>query len=280
MGFPPEVFLIGAQKSGTTTLASLLDSHPNISVSQPKETHYFTINYDKGIDWYKNRFVSSENMLVDASTSYTMARFEHQDKNPVYENIPFRVYSLNPKAKFIYILRNPIDRAYSAYWHSVKTDRTNESFGKLIRSNRSLYLDTSNYSAQLSLWLKFFPLDSFLFIDFKDLKVEPKKTIEKCFEFMEVESDININPYIHKNGSYMATTLGKKINRLKITYPFINNINIGKVIPTIIKHKLLKKPDKITKMDDNDREYLINYFYEKNKRLAELTGLRFEHWDQ
>ena len=54
--FPPRAFLIGAAKSATTTLADLLNQHPHIFLSNPKEPDFFWINWDRGIDWYRALF--------------------------------------------------------------------------------------------------------------------------------------------------------------------------------------------------------------------------------
>jgi hypothetical protein len=59
MSFPPESYLIGAQKAGTTTLAYLLDQHPHVTVARTKEPHFFTDNWDRGLGWYKKQFPDS-----------------------------------------------------------------------------------------------------------------------------------------------------------------------------------------------------------------------------
>ena len=74
MSFPPEVYLIGAQKAGTTTLAYLLAQHPDICIAKNKEPHYFTGNSAKSLTWYEKQFPNHENTLcIDASTSYSFA---------------------------------------------------------------------------------------------------------------------------------------------------------------------------------------------------------------
>ena len=68
MSFPPEAFLIGAEKAGTTMLLHLFDQHPGITVSEPRITDYFTSNWDKGLDWYRACFVGPpESVFLDAA---------------------------------------------------------------------------------------------------------------------------------------------------------------------------------------------------------------------
>ena len=74
MAFPPKAFIIGAQKAGTTFLSYLLDQHPHITLAESKEPDFFTRHWEKGLEWYRKRFSGpEENILIDASTSYTAA---------------------------------------------------------------------------------------------------------------------------------------------------------------------------------------------------------------
>src|SRR3954447_17800429 len=155
MSFPPESYLIGAQKAGTTTLAFLLDQHPHLSIGETKEPHFFTDHWRKGLEWYRKQFPDSANTVcLDASTSYSMAPltkgWKHRDPK-VYEGIPARVHSVRPDAKFIYLLRNPVDRTYSGYWHDVRMGVKNEP-SKTALQRDPFYLDVSDYHGQLLRW--------------------------------------------------------------------------------------------------------------------------------
>ena len=55
----PCFLCVGAQKAGTTTLQKLLGNHPNIYLPAQKELQFFSINYDKGLDWYGNHFLGA-----------------------------------------------------------------------------------------------------------------------------------------------------------------------------------------------------------------------------
>ena len=73
MTFQANIFLIGAQKAGTTTLADLLNQHPLIHLSSPKEPNYYSQHFDKGAGWYRECFAGATDgsMLLDASVSYS-----------------------------------------------------------------------------------------------------------------------------------------------------------------------------------------------------------------
>jgi hypothetical protein len=102
------IFIIGAQKCGTTSLFNYIKKHPKIYGSEPKEVDYFSydINYSKGDDWYHRHFRQGINLhnSLDASVEYMYIK-----------NSASRLYDYNSNARIIAVLRNPVYRAYSAY---------------------------------------------------------------------------------------------------------------------------------------------------------------------
>lgn len=110
------LFILGAQKCGTTTLFSNLITHPNIHAGSKKELHYFSLetNFLKGNDYYQHQYC--ENIDTDQNFSYFI------DSTPIYLYLPYcaqRIYLYNRNAKLIVLLRDPIERAYSA-WNMYK----------------------------------------------------------------------------------------------------------------------------------------------------------------
>ena len=107
------LFLIaGAAKCGSSTLWYSLKSYPQIGMSSEKEPAFFTKIYCKGIDWYSSQFNMNSSCLTlgEATVEYL-----------VDPDAPVRISKLFPNVKLIFILRNPIHRAWSHYWHRVKT---------------------------------------------------------------------------------------------------------------------------------------------------------------
>lgn len=283
MSFPPEVYLIGAQKAGTTSLAYLLSQHPDICVARTKEPHFFTTYFDRGLDWYKSNFTNYENSVcLDASTTYAMAPLSKNNskrKRGRLEGIPQRIHSISPQAKFIYLLREPIERTYSAYWHYFNIGCEGKKFGEAIE-NDSFYLDVSNYYGQLTLWLKYFPLDSFFFILFEDMKKNPAKVAEECFKFIGVRSEnIKVKLEEAKNKSRQVNLVGRQCNRLFFT---LDLYGCSHLAPSILRKtckKLTTNYDKkIPPIGEIDRLFLYEYFGEKNRQLAQLTGLSLDRW--
>lgn len=285
MRFPPELFLIGAQKSGTTFLANLLDEHPGITLSNPKEPGYFTGNWDKGIEWYSSKFSGPENnILIDASTSYSAGNFTKTNDNTRYlshyNDVPEKIHSVSPNAKFIYLLRDPVSRAYSSYWHDVRNGLEKKPFRKAINDN-SYYLRVGYYAKQIRLYLELFPMENFLILLFEDLKQDPVGTANRCFRFIGLKehTDLNLGRSKHTSYSYRGwlniinVWLAKSGGLKKI-------ISLAKSILPDVAHKPITRliTKEIPRIDENDRKYLVKYYLDKNRELEELTGVSIEKW--
>jgi len=283
MSFPPDIYLIGAQKSGTTTLAYLLCQHPNICKCKRKEPHFFTHNWYRGLPWYQDLFPNYEDTVcLDASTSYSMAPLSLQEKSnssKKHKGVPQRLYSVNPNARFIYLLRDPVERTYSGYWHRVAAGREHKSFGKAIRDNPS-YLDVSNYYGQLAVWLEYFPIESFLFVLFEELKENPEQVVKACFKFIGLDPEsVQVSLEEAKNSSAYVNIVGRSFNRL---FKALDHSGFNYVVPPYVRGAIQKATrdytKKYPKMQEKDREFLREYFSEKKHNLESLIGLSLNHW--
>ena len=287
-GFPPKVFLIGAQKAGTTSLAHFLDLHPDICVAQPKEPHFFTRYWDRGLDWYATCFPDRESrhVLVDASTSYTMAPLETSPPPPSgvqpLAGVPERIHSVSPDAKFIYLLRDPVERTRSAYWHRVRTGDEKRPFREAIAQN-DLYFRTSNYASQIAVYLECFSKDRFLFLLSESLSRDPAATLETCFRFIGV-APVEIEQKQmqgRKNQSYQYSRLGRLLPRLAgSTRAFEKLAKRAKKVISPTLHPLMKSllTTKIPPLSDADRRYLCDHFQPLKGELQDMTGLSLDDW--
>lgn len=287
MPFPPEYYLIGAQKSGTTTLAYLLSQHPNVCVSNPKEPQFFTYNWNKGLAWYQHKFSNYKDAVcIDASTTYSMApltaKTNSRNCQKCFQDVPEKIYSVNPSAKFIYLLRDPVERTYSGYWHNYTRGLEQKSFGKAIKED-SFYLDVSDYYGQVVLWLKYFPIESFLFILFEDMKKAPERVAKDCFKFIGVESeDIQTRLTEARYRSSHVNVVGRQFNRLFSyldyfglhTPSFLSFISVRKFIRELTTNS--ERP--IPKMREQERIFLCEYFSEKKHKLELLSKLSLNQW--
>lgn len=199
----PDFLIIGAQKSGTTYLYGLLNSHPQVEPPARKEVHYFDSprNFRKGLDWYRSFFPSSE---------AARGGFITGEASPYYlyhPHAPRRAAEVVPEARLIAVLRNPVDRAYSEYNDRVRSGFETLSFEEAVeveaerlegekermladeyyfspRHRRYSYLDRGIYVDQLLHWEKFFARDLMLVFESEELFRDPLGSMERAAEFL------------------------------------------------------------------------------------------------
>ena len=183
MAKDPDYLIIGAQKSGTTTLFNYLSNHPQVSNPSKKEIHYFDLNFEKPYSWYQSHFPGPSSMISGEATPYYLYGY----------NMPERIYRKLPNVKVIVLLRNPIDRAYSHFqMQKARKIEPVKSFSKVIQMEEERlslsdpfslsknsayihhsYLDRGNYYEQLLRWNKYFDIHSFCYIFSEDLFSDP-----------------------------------------------------------------------------------------------------------
>jgi len=284
MPYPPQVYLIGAQKAGTTSLASYLALHPSICVSEPKEPHYFSNNWSRDEAWYRNCFshAKPEDILIDASTSYTMARLGEQAlvqvDNP-YFGMAERIRSLSTSPKFVYMLRDPIKRTYSAYWHRVRAAEENRSFQEAVIDNldeNNFYIRPSLYVEQLSAYLEEFPLDDFCFPLFELFVKNPQQSMAEIYHFVGVDV-IQLPQISVKNASYSYSGVGR-ILQLDIVNKIVKMI--VPYIPDAVKVAGKRSMTKgIPAIDIEHQAILKKYFSPYNQALSDLVGVDISPWN-
>ena len=287
MAFPPQLFLIGAQKSGTTQLATLLGQHPDICLANPKEPQFFSQHYAKGMDWYQQRFASLDSQwLLDASTSYSIAFIDPNDPDNTHgANHPAnlviqRIAADCGRPKFIYIMRNPVARTYSAYWHAVREGYETLDFEQALTTH-SRYLRTSYYAAQINRYLQSFDRQQFLFLFFEEFVSHRQAVLERCLDFLDLDKSIALQASGGQNKSFVyagaAGSLNRKLGAIGGLNPLFKAA--AAVTPPFVKQlagRLLTKP--VPKISADQRSYLESYFQPLNQELEDCIGQRLSYW--
>lgn len=287
MTFPPQAYLIGAQKAGTTSLAFLLDQHPGIALSDPKEPNFYTHHWEEGLDWYRACFnAPDDTMLLDASPSYTAmpvglaGAVAAQPDHPLMQ-IPARIHQVRPDAKLIYMLREPAARAHSAHYHNVRAGRERQAFRKAITESAYI-LPTGNYAAQLAHYLAHFPRTAVHVILFEDFARDPLAIVQGCFRFLGVEP-ATFKPTAEeaRNQSYLLTGFSGVL--AKVMGGAGRRDAVLRAARTIVPPALEPIARRLVVRDvpalsEADRAYLKELYREPNRRLAAMTGLDLARW--
>jgi hypothetical protein len=180
---PRYFFIIGAMKAGTTSLYKYLADHPHVYASPRKEPRVFR-EYDDPVS-LRRHFDAlfegrrAQGWCFEASTAYT--------KYPRIAGIPKRLHSVVPDARFVYLVRNPVMRAWSHYVHNLAFGRDTRPFSVAV-SKEPHYLDVSRYHLQLTQYLEVFPRDQILVQVFEEMVKDPAATVRSVCEFLEIDA--------------------------------------------------------------------------------------------
>jgi hypothetical protein len=285
--FPPELFIIGAQKAGTTFLANLLGQHPDICVAEPKEPDFLTRHRDRGEAWYASCFPNpASRHLLDASTSYAASPLRtvadpRLDRESPLAGVPRRLHALSPTAKLIYLLRNPVNRTYSAYWHNVRAGHESRPFREALSSS-SFYLRVSRYYDQVDLYLEHFPRDSILLLLFEDLVKEPARTVRQCLDFLELTPLPELDVKVGRNASFVYRPGLDSVNRMTARWGGVSRVlkPLGRVVPrSWVEGMSSILTRKVPSIDPADRDYLQEYFAPENEKLSRDLGMCLSRWE-
>jgi hypothetical protein len=191
----PNLFIIGAMKSGTSSLHVYLAEHPEIFMCEPKEPSYFVGREDltrwypsmeeqgfwKGEERYLALFAQAGNRKVigESSTSYT--------KLPQITGVTERLAQFTARARFIYIMRDPVERTISHYWHMVRNRDERRDMLSAIREEPH-FRDVSHYAMQLAPYFKTWGRQSVFTMTTEELSGDPEGAVGRIFAWLDVDS--------------------------------------------------------------------------------------------
>jgi hypothetical protein len=260
----PDFLIIGAQRSGTTSLYNYLQTYPCIGAASIKEIHFFDRRFNKSLAWYRGHFPTS------FEKKYAQHRYGQPfltgEATPCYLYYPRasrRVAETLPHVKLIILLRNPVDRAYSQYYHAIEHGFETLPFEEAIEGEEEriaraqekilndeyyystefmerTYLARGIYVDQLQVWMGLFPREQFLILKSEEFYADPATAIRKVSAFLNVP----------EAALQMREEGFKPYN--KFTYPEMN--------PAL-------------------RKRLVRYFESHNARLYDYLGSDFG-WDK
>ncbi|MGH9027014.1 MAG: sulfotransferase family protein [Acidimicrobiia bacterium] len=134
----PDFLILGAQRAGTSSLYRNLSEHPQVIPAQRKEVHFFDYQYDRGPDWYRARFpLDAQRNAVARGVGGPAVTGEASPSYLFHPLVPPRVAGLLPDAKLVAILRDPVDRAISAYHHLVARGHERRSMEEAFAADES-----------------------------------------------------------------------------------------------------------------------------------------------
>lgn len=164
----PDFLVIGAMKSGTTSLFRWLDEQPECTLPRAKEAHFFSHDdvWARGLEWYASLFAHAppDRLTGEASPSYT-----HPVRGAVAAE---RIASVLPDVRLVFVARNPVERLRSHYRHQVQRGRERRPFLEAVAAEGNSYVARSCYHACLGAYLERFPREQICIVRFEDVVEE------------------------------------------------------------------------------------------------------------
>jgi hypothetical protein len=249
---------------------ALLKRHPSMCASRIKETNFFSraVDWRSEIDYYHSLFSpDAGQILFEASPSYTSPRVNT-------EKICDALYAYNPSLKFIYMVRNPLDRIVSAYCQGFQQRRIHVSLHEAL-TQEPKYIQASCYYTRISPFINRFGTDHVLILDFDDFISRSPAMFQMVAGFIGIDAGLlaNIGP-VHVNKS-----LSNRQYNPKWEHGWRKGI---RMISPHIWQKLAKTTPRpfpeIPKLSVTDQEMILMKIGDDIDRLENLLGKSLAHW--
>ena len=293
----PNFLIVGAAKSGTTSLTHYLSQHPDIFISPLKDRGFFTFHDNEGIKYYKRVFFNdwaNQKAIGEADVAY-LTRSYCAEK--IYHNLGL--------IRILIILRNPVERAFSDYLMGYNAGRFDSDFYSILLKNKkdlekyeelkllsghhddlceiyekvgwtSEILQIGHYYNNINEFEHYFGKDNLFICFFEELKDIPN-LLKRIYKFLDVDDKYQIKDHSIRNSyqpsinRFFHDILGKDLT-----------LTIRSFIPRILKEYIKKKiPMNSVKptLGLKEKKWLIEYYRPQNSKLAAYLNKDLSHWN-
>ncbi len=289
----PSFLIIGAAKSGTSTLYQHLARHPEICMSSISEPSFFSDDdaFARGIDWYRSLFASWRPGQICGEKSTGYARW------PEEPEAPQRIASALPEVKLLYIMRHPVDRAYSHYVHRVakelhRGERISIAFSEHVRDD-TICINSGFYMRQIERYLDHFDRSSVHLMLFDDLIADREGAIDAALEFIGLKTHMDV----YKDGDIKKNTAARnryhsaRQDMMRPIRKLPGVRSMRGLVPRSLKdgaYSLISRSPYGRRvagahtpppLKSSERRELLATYRDENARLAEFLGRDLSHWN-
>ena len=310
----PDFIIIGAQKSGTSSLHHILAQHRDVFIPKGEifffdvddveqhpdfflhtrggwVDHDFYGNLDRYLAWYRRLFEGAQEgqLKGEDSTTYLASKVA-----------PERIGRLAPKCRLIAILRDPVRRAWSHYWHTVSTGRATMSFERTLSLRPGNILRRGFYAEQIERYLRHVPKENLKVILFEEFTKDPQRIVDETCEFLGLSSSVDLTAVDgHKNAARTPLSLRGRlmvnaalrplvVKSYKRKIPFMPGYAPDSVASRVERHpgfqrladwfedKRARRPS--PPMREDTRDFLQGLYRRRNAALPDLLGRDLDTW--
>lgn len=286
----PNLFVIGAMKSGTTSLHSYLDAHPSIFMVPNKEPTHFVdgdelravspLIWEAGF-WkdrrlYLDLFADAGDAVIvgESSTNYS--------KRPMIEGVAGRIAEYDPAARIVYLMRDPVARTLSHYWHLVRWhDETRDPLAAVRHDPR--YRAVSYYAMQLAPYLERFRRERIKPLTLESLKADPAEVMADLYGWLGVDAGF-VPPNLgeRKNVTAGATKQARGHGLLRRIRHSDSWARLAPAVPGGIRRLGRTLAEREVDRASVDMGAAIDYLrplqQQETEELATLLGRAFPEW--
>ncbi len=301
MSRSPNFLVLGAAKSGTTSLYSYLGQHPDVFFSTPKEPVFFEAEYERGLDYYWQRYFGawSGQRAIGEARSY----------NLYLPYVPRHISEALAEPRLIAVLREPGERAYSHWWHRYTRRIEKLSFEAALEANQkalergprfhgregarawrkgltrnatvtrhATYLDLGFYAEQLRRYFDLFPASCIKVVLFEELVSDPEAVARELWGFLGVDPNRELTDTQAQNVSHdvMETAGWTHLSRINKSLGYTRLLPKG--VRSLGRRLLAGRRAERPAMRRETRSFLCDYFAERNLELEPLIRRDLAAW--
>ncbi|MCC6682294.1 MAG: sulfotransferase [Phycisphaeraceae bacterium] len=277
----PNFLFIGAAKCGSTWVYRALRAHPQVFVPPAKDVYYFDRYYHKGPHWYESffRHVPPEALAVgELSHDYLFSPEAAQ-----------RIHHDLPGVKLLAMLRDPIERAWSAYLFQKRNGTAGRDFDQTLERSPNI-LQRGRYVEALEVYLNRFGSERLMVSLFDDLKADPVKLARDIYSYLGVDETFEFTAARERALGASAARIGlvgAAVKRMSWAARQMGMANlIGRVKDSAAVQRMLYRPldarqrEAEGRLTDSQKQRLCEYYQSDVDKLSRLLGRDLSHWLQ
>ena len=271
----PTFLGIGVPRAGTTWMASILDSHPEVYIAPGKEIFFFNRYYDRQLQWYETLFPRE----IEATSYKALGEF-----TPEYlycRACPERIAQVPSITKLILSVRNPIDRLYSHYGLRVRSSNYNKPFESFLTPEM---IDLGFYSRHITNYLRYFKREQLLILVFEQsiakASAQTRAIIAgflglniECFPSISGTADIN-RSYVPK--AQVAFNIYARVMQLLLKW---RQHRLVKLIRRLHPERLFGEAGPLPPMKYETRQYLRDRYKAEIKEMMSILQMDLSFWE-
>jgi len=283
----PNTFIIGAMKSGTSSLHRYLDSHPSVGMSRFKEPAYFlgptkpsdapalSDRYRNDLGEYLALFEGMQEKPIrgESTTDYS--------KLPRFPGVPERIRDFEPAARIIYLLRDPAERTISHYWWAVQHERETRDLLTAV-GEEPFYTEVSDYARQLRAYLAVFPKRQLYVETTERLESHPEQALCDLWTWLGLDPDVaSLDAANRFNVTPSSVTQTRSALLQDLRHSRVGAV-LTRTIPgplrALGRHLTERTVERAAATTADARDYLRGIQRPQVETLSKILGRQFDEW--